>query len=655
MSQKSLPDTYKQAQNNAKEAKSVEVIITMNTNENECLVEMGFTVLAQAGDMLVASVPANKLEELSDNEAVKYISISEPVQLCTDKARAATHIDELHRATNLPREYTGKGVIVGVVDNGIDFQHIAFRDNAGISRIKAALTMKMDSTNQEHYHTYLLPDEIANLTTVASDATHGTHTANIAAGGFMNNVYYGVAPEADLVLCDLINPSTTAICRSIDFIAHFADSVNMPAVVNLSLGTLNGPHDGTGDVERFCSEITKEFPHCIICFSAGNEGGKNISTRITFTNDGDSVPQAQMLISNPNEAPINFGGGMSIWSSDSTDFGVQLFLYQTENDSTVWESEIYYSTDLSEIVYAEVADTLAPQIGIGIAAMAILSTINPVTHRYGVSISPFITGNRLLGLRLYGRKSQKVSLFAANIMYELYAPNNHFAAIDNYYISNSFACNHDVISVGSYNTRVGYANLLGDTVSYLFKGDVDRDQFPIGNISPFSSYGHDEAGNTYPFVAAPGCEIISAFSLPYIYYQEDDTTILYDRYSVMAVEQITSTNDTCYWSSLAGTSMSCPVVVGTIALWLQADPDLTLDEIKSLIRETADKDDFTAANSIAFGEGKINALSGIQKILAATSVSTPREDNNLIRKYIVNGEIIIEKNGNRYNLLGIKK
>lgn len=651
---KSLSNTYKPVQNRTKEAETIEAIITMNTSESECLTEKNITILAQAGDMIVASIPANKLEELSNDEAVKYISISEPMQLCIDKAREATHINELHLGTNLPQKYTGKGVIVGVVDNGIDFQHIAFRDAAGKSRIKAAMTMTMDSTNKEYYYTYFLPDEIENLTSIAPDATHGTHTTNIAAGSFMNNAYYGVAPEADLVLCDLINPSTTAICRSIDFIAHYADSVNMPAVVNLSLGIINGPHDGTGDVERFCSKITKEFPHCIICFSAGNEGGKNISTQITFANDGDSVPQAQLLVLNPNNAPINFGGGMSIWSADSTDFGVQIILYNNENDSIVWESEIFYQTDLSELTYAEVADSLVSQVGIGIAAMAILATSNPVTNRYNVAISPFITGNRLLGVRLYGKQSQRVSVFAANGMYELYAPNDKFAPIDNYYISNSAACNPDVISVGSYNTRIGYTNLLGDTVSYFFKDDIDRSQFPIGEISAFSSFGYDEAGNSYPFVTAPGCEVISAISLPYIYSQESDEDINYNRDSVMAVEYISSTNDTCYWSSIAGTSMACPVVVGTIALWLQANPNLTPAEVKTLIRETADKDIFTAANPIAFGEGKINALKGIQKTVA-TSLSAEKVDENVTRKYLINGEIIIEKDGKRYTILGVKR
>lgn len=654
LSGKSLPNNYKSVSHRSKETKLVEVIITVNTNESKCLTEKDVTILAQAGCMIVATVPANKIEELSNDEAVKYISISEPVQLCTDKAREVTHINELHLGTHLSQEYTGKGVIVGVVDNGIDFQHVAFRDTTGKSRIKAAMTMTMDSTNKEYYNTYFLPEEIENLTSVAKDATHGTHTANIAAGSFKNNAYYGVAPDADLVLCELLNPTTGAICRSIDFIAHYADSVHMPAVINLSLGILNGPHDGMGDVERFCSEIKKEFPHCILCFSSGNEGGKNISTRITFANDGDSVPQAQLLVLNPKSAPINFGGGMGIWSADSTDFGVQLFLYNNEQDAIVWESDIYYKTDLSEISYAEVTDSISAQVGIGVAAMAIIATVNPVSHRYNVAISPFIVGNHLLGVRLYGKKSQKVSVFAVNSMYELYAPNNKFAPIDNYYISSSFACNQDVISVGSYNTRVGYTNLLGNTVSYMFKDDVDSSQFPLGEISPFSSYGYDETGNSYPLVTAPGCELISAISLSYIHTQESDTDIHFNRDSIMAVKYITSANDTCYWGSFAGTSMSCPVVAGTIALWLQANPNLTLDEIKTLIRETADKDNFTAVNPIAFGEGKINALAGIQKIIA-TSLPAKNMDKNITRKYLIKGEIIIEKNGKHYNLLGIKR
>ena len=80
------------------------------------------------------------------------------------------------------------------------------------------------------------------------------------------------------------------------------------------------------------------------------------------------------------------------------------------------------------------------------------------------------------------------------------------------------------------------------------------------------------------------------------------------------------------YGALSGTSMSCPTVSGIIALWLQADPTLTLDDIKEVLAATSRNDEFTAASPIRWGYGKIDAAAGIEYIKQATAVNSIESD-----------------------------
>lgn len=77
--------------------------------------------------------------------------------------------------------------------------------------------------------------------------------------------------------------------------------------------------------------------------------------------------------------------------------------------------------------------------------------------------------------------------------------------------------------------------------------------------------------------------------------------------------------DGSVYNACDGTSMSCPVVSGTVALWLEANPELDIDDVKQLLAETSANDDFTEANPIRWGYGKINPVVGIQSIKGGTT------------------------------------
>ena len=98
------------------------------------------------------------------------------------------------------------------------------------------------------------------------------------------------------------------------------------------------------------------------------------------------------------------------------------------------------------------------------------------------------------------------------------------------------------------------------------------------------------------------------------------------------------------YDAKSGTSMSCPTVSGIIALWLQADPTLTLDEIKEVLAATSRNDEFTAASPIKWGYGKIDAAAGIEYIKRTTAVNNIESD-----KQSVDSNLWFDITGRTYN------
>ena len=134
-----------------------------------------------------------------------------------------------------------------------------------------------------------------------------------------------------------------------------------------------------------------------------------------------------------------------------------------------------------------------------------------------------------------------------------------------------------------------------------------------GLWSPFSSMGPTLDGRTKPDVAAPGRNVISSYNS---FYQEEHPT------QTGANVAYSELNERSYpWKADSGTSMSCPIVAGVIALWLQAKPDLTRDDIIGIMQRTCrhPEENLTYPNK-KWGDGEIDAYAGLLDILGATAI-----------------------------------
>ena len=177
---------------------------------------------------------------------------------------------------------------------------------------------------------------------------------------------------------------------------------------------------------------------------------------------------------------------------------------------------------------------------------------------------------------------------------------------DSFYAAPSDSCcigtytvGDSTISVGAYSARNSYYSLTQNKVV------TDRN-YTIGDIASFSGYqaaGAGPTGEALPTVCAPGTCVVAAAS----------------RYSylVNSPETVMKSDDGSYWGVMSGTSMAAPTVAGIIALWMQANPNLSVAEIKEIIAETSVHDRFTTGpKHDQFGpNGKINAQAGMELLL----------------------------------------
>jgi subtilisin family serine protease len=528
-----------------------------------------------------------------------------PVHLCNDSARIASKVDILHSGGGaLGQQYKGKGVIVGVIDLGIEYNHINFKDANGKSRVK----MVYDAI---HDKTYLDPDDIAALTTDDSTETHGTHTTGTAAGSYTKNGYQGMAPEADLVLCGAGQGgycSDAAIINSTKKIFDYADLVEKPAVVNMSLGYDIGPHDGT---DYFCTALNsmKSEGHLIV-IGAGNAGGTNMYIKHQSENEDDSLQFKTILY--PYKSP---SGKIDLWSKYPRVFKVRIGIIDTQTGKFVGMTPLISPSDMSADGSYDYKDTVIVKKYLG-GTCSISGGLGTARQRYNVTVQMTVTGHPYGWLYapvmlVYTKKNETIEAWSNNGDYNMtdYGIPGYIAGTDSC-SANSLAYGTNTICVGGYTSKLLFNNYVYHQNIYV--KDLTHHDIESGDIIYFSSYGIKDDGTVLPDIVAP-CTLISSLNS----YNRSAIT-LYICDSLIADD-----GHIYYWGAQAGTSMATPVVTGIIATWLQCKPTLTVDEIKTILDATALDDYYVKKyNHVKSGRGKIDAYAGLRYLLT-TNIGNP--------------------------------
>ncbi len=246
----------------------------------------GLVVGSVVGDIATARLPLSSLDDLAAVPGIAHIAAARVWRPRLDMAIPAANVDDVW--TGAPA-YTGAGVLVGIIDSGIDWRHDDFRHANGTTRIKAIWDLWSAGSPPPAGFTYGSEwdqNEInASLTgggAVNEEDTngHGTHVSGIAAGNgrASSGQYSGVAREADILFAKPFFNGGFAEDKTIDamnYLVQKAASLGQPIAINMSLGGHFGAHDGTSAQERVIDDLSG--PGVVFCVAAGNEGESYIA------------------------------------------------------------------------------------------------------------------------------------------------------------------------------------------------------------------------------------------------------------------------------------------------------------------------------------------------------------------------------------------
>lgn len=612
----------------------------------------GIEVANRIGNIVLASVPAGSLEELAALKCVKSVDLTAEANTEMMHARISTfaskvqgNIDKTCPWTEATRPfdqgYLGRNVVVGLLDNGMDPNHINFFRRPDFTESRVKLIVQFDANGKE-VKRWSTPEEIATYTTEdeTNPATHGTHVLGIMAGAFNGEgeyvdydhheidsiegrtnkdpmgcceriidhipsvtgagskapiPYSGMAPESDIVICTGPLNSHTELAAA-QAIVDYAKSVDKPAVVNFSLGQNFGSCDGT---DNFSKAIAKIGEEAIVCIAAGNDGNKPNWISRTFTADQTSV---QTLFQAKKENSLQ-GAGFEIWGADERPFKVTMLVYNNDKQVEQDEPEKMY-----ELGTLEGEDDKYVDGEIGFAApcfsglIQMTGAVMAQNNRYCVKITlpnnlvfDDMDIDPVLGVRIEGVEGQRVDLASnVDLVNLVNLSDSRFEVGTPDMSINNMACAHNVFAVGAYVNRNIYGNL--HKKAYALSGTVGTYDHTATWFAKITGYGTLVDGRQMPTITAPGYYVVSSTSTWYNDVLLTDYIDTTDKYNSAEYKGSRYGNNSAvaefngkkyYWANMSGTSMATPAFAGICALWLEANPNLKYRDIDEVIKNTA--------------------------------------------------------------------
>ncbi|MGL5575010.1 MAG: S8 family serine peptidase, partial [Sarcina sp.] len=257
----------------------IEFIILFGENENlvaKSSLEIGATFENLGIGYGIISIKAKDFDKLGELKGVQYIEFPKVFTINDIQSNIASCVPQVWSNYGL----TGKGVLIGIIDTGIDYTHRAFMDEEGNTRIKCIY----DLNNKKVYDEKLIneaikstnPFEVLNVKDLQG---HGTAVASIAAGGGKNTKKdnYGVAPDASIIMVKITGDGvikstvSTQMMRGLKFLIDKSNELQMPLVVNISLSANDGAHNGTSLIEKYIDSYC-QVNRVAVVVAAGNEG-----------------------------------------------------------------------------------------------------------------------------------------------------------------------------------------------------------------------------------------------------------------------------------------------------------------------------------------------------------------------------------------------
>lgn len=221
----------------------------------------------------IVKISVDKLSELERVETIQYIELPKSLYISDASSNRAACVQTAQSSYDV----NGSGVLVGFIDTGIDYLHRAFRNDDGTTRIEYIYDLSLGGTvyNKEQINNAIKNENPYSIVPSNDLIEHGTHVAGIAcAGGKIPISNYGVAPKASIIMVKANRGRfalSTQIMRGLKFLVDKSKELKMPLVVNISLSTNDGAHNGTSLLEKYISTVC-DLERITVIVAAGNEG-----------------------------------------------------------------------------------------------------------------------------------------------------------------------------------------------------------------------------------------------------------------------------------------------------------------------------------------------------------------------------------------------
>ncbi|HEX5736367.1 MAG TPA: S8 family serine peptidase [Blastocatellia bacterium] len=533
-------------------------------------------------NFLCATIPIPMLEQLKADPAIAFVHPSEPLKLDRPQATSVPPKKKITpKAIGSAKKYgRGEKVLMGIIDvEGFDFSHPDFLDDQGKTRFIAIWDQggdfrpppkglmfgsefrkaQMDAAIAASKKAGMPPAPWIERQSQLQPASHGTHVASIAAGNS------GVCPGAKIAAVLLDVPAagddvarrrstfsdTSRITHAVEYLLGIAEEENLPIVINISLGTNGGSHDGASGVSRWLDAYLAA-PGRAICVAAGNAGQEKSQTEGDLGWVMGRIHTSGQIPARGLEVELEWtvvGDGIEDWSENELEiwysaqdrFAVSLKPPGEAEWFEVKPREYVENRRLPSGVTLSVYNELYhPTNGVNYIGIYLSPNFDPATFR---GITPGVWKVRLRGEEVrdgrfdawierddpmeIGREAGRRMFFFPSFFTEK-------SNVDSHSIT-SLACGHRVIAV---------ANL-----------DEAKQQ-----INASSSQGPTRDGRCKPEIAAPGTEVIAANG-----FGDPDEP----------------------WIAMTGTSMASPYVTGVIGLMLSMNSDLTAAQCLGILQRTA--------------------------------------------------------------------
>ncbi len=502
-----------------------------------------------------------------------------------DKARPAIEANGIIRKPRKRNKYTGEGVIIGFVDYGFDYTHPDFYTPNGketrIVRVWEQGNYKGKAPAPFNYGRELTTtEEILAAKRDTPEQTHGTHVAAIATGTGNKTPYYGLASEAEIVFVSTTR-TDVGIADGMQYIAKYAESVNKPCVINFSLGSETGPHDGTSAFDRLCEKYSR--PGLIFTGAVGNNGNKRVYLEVPAPQSAaDSVTKTAIMLE-PNASQVI----VDMWAEQNDHFESYVVFLDKRTGAYLGQSDTIRSQ-------RKKVKTSSLKFGPSNVIVQLAAENHPVNKKNNIltQIDYFNRNPNFQPILVIHHKGEKPL--------KAWVKDGQFSDLNKplIYANGSLkstlgeigGTGKKMISVGAYCTKKDWNSLEGRPYTY---GPAAQ----IGEIGDFSAQGPTADGRIKPNVTCPGYGVVAANSSFF-------TGSYPPKYFTVAQSKFNGQNYP--YGITQGTSEATPMLTGTVALMLQVDPDLTYEEVMQAISQTStNPGEYTPNNT--WGYGILNA------------------------------------------------